>query len=111
MQIDIGRVKYEGNWVEFGDAKLKIRPYPASRSNYFVKDGGQMVISGDEQHQVFEYCLEAWENVVDVGGRPLKLTSEVKKTIFDFGLGDGMAPFVLRTARELREAHESAIKN
>ena len=109
MEVNIIGCSYEGKWFDFGNAKLKIRPCPASRQNFGVKDG-VVVFLGADSFDKFKYALEAWEGYVTVGDhKPIELTDEVKKKVFDFRLGateiDGekfvIADFVLRKADEL----------
>lgn len=119
MKIDLGKVSYDGRWFDFGESRLKIRPYPASRSDVAFKDGA-MIFSGDAASEMFAYCLEAWEGVTDADGKALKLTAAVKKQVYDFRLGkatekDGsettLADFVLKTARSLTAEIEADTKN
>lgn len=104
MKIDLNKASYDGKWFDFGEARLKIRPYPMSLASVAFKDGA-MLFSGDEGMDMFTYCLVDWEGVVDAGGQPLKLTQDVKKKLYDFRLGrsaeDFLSDFVLRTARAL----------
>lgn len=119
MKIDLGKVSYDGRWFEFGEGRLKIRPYPASRTDVAFKDGA-VIFSGDAAHDMFGYCLEAWEGVTDADGKDIKLTAAVKKQVYDFRLGkateaDGteitLADFVLKTARALIAELEADTKN
>lgn len=114
MIIDMAKISYEGRWYDFGDGRLKIRPYPMSKSNVIIKDGA-MIISGDESCEMFQYCLVEWERVQDAEGKDLKPTNEVKKKIYDFKLGEAggqsMSGFVLVTARALTEEIGAAVKN
>ena len=118
MKIDLSKVSYDGQWFDFGEARLKIRPYPSSREDIAIKDGA-MILSGGSGCDMFNYCLEAWENVTGADDQPLKLSPQVKKQIFDFGLGSAgeegkemtMSNFVLTTARKLRDALEDDVKN
>jgi hypothetical protein len=114
MIIDLAKVSYDGRWYDFGGARLKIRPFPLSKSDVLVKEGA-VVISGDEVCEMFQYCLVEWEGVLDAVGQALKLTEEVKKKIYDFKLGivDGLAMsgFVLNTARALTDEIGISAKN
>jgi len=119
MKIDLGKVSYDGQWFDFGEARLKIRPYPASRTDVAFKDGA-VIFSGEAANDMFSYCLEAWEGVTDAEGKALKLTPAVKKQVYDFRIGkttmpDGteetMADFVLKTARSLTAGIEADVKN
>jgi hypothetical protein len=119
MKIDLGKVSYEGKWFDFGEARLKIRPYPASRTDVAFKDGA-MIFSGEAANDMFDYCLEAWETVSDIDGKAIKMTRAVKKQVYDFRLGkttmaDGteevMSDFVLKTARALMVEIEADVGN
>lgn len=121
MELNIGKNIYEGQWFDFGDGKLKIRAYPASKSSFAWKDGA-IVFSGDLNFEKFRYCLIEWEGFVargDKDKKPLALTDEIKRKIFDFNIGsvliDGkeisMAAFVISRADEMMGAAEAAEKN
>lgn len=114
MKIDLNKVSYDGKWFDHGDARVKIRPYPASRSDVAIKDGA-MIFAGDAGFDMFSYCLEAWEGVSDADGKELKLSPEIKKKVFDFGLGsvDGLtlSAFVIQKARQLSADIEADAKN
>jgi len=119
MKLDLAKISYDGRWFDFGESRLKIRPYPASRTDVAFKDGA-VLLSGDAGHDMFAYCLEAWEGVTGADDKPLKLTPAVKKQVYDFRLGkslaaDGteetIADFVLRTARTLTAEIETDTKN
>ena len=119
MKIDLNRASYDGKWFDFGEARLKIRPYPMSRTDVAFKDGA-VVFSGDASLDIFTYCLTEWEGVVDADGGPLRLTPDVKKKIYDFKLGravneagieEPLSDFVLRTARTLTDEIGADAKN
>lgn len=119
MKLNLAKVSYDGKWFDFGESKLKIRPYPASRAEVAFKDGAR-IYSGDAAWDMFSYCLEAWDQVTDAEGKALKLTSEVKKQVYDFRLGETTLPdgselpisdFVLMTARKLTGEIEADAKN
>jgi len=118
MKIDLNKASYDGKWFDFGEARLKIRPYPMSRTDVAFKDGA-VVFSGDASMDMFTYCMVEWEGVVDADGQPLKLTPDVKKKLYDFKLGkadiDGaetnLSDFVLRTARSMTEEIGADTKN
>ena len=114
MKLDLNKISYEGKFFDFGESRLKIRPYPMSRMDLVFKEGA-MVFSGDASLDMFLYCLTEWENIVDAEGNPLKLTPDVKKKIYDFKLGsvgeDSMSEFVLKTARSITEAIGDDTKN
>ena len=96
MKLNLGDLSYDAKWHTFGDGRLKIRPHVASDTNVMVKDGG-VVVSGDEHWKIFRDSLEDWEKIVGDDGKPLPLTDEVKKLVFDFRL-EGIPDFVVRKA-------------
>ncbi|MDD4060457.1 MAG: hypothetical protein PHW08_07140 [Kiritimatiellae bacterium] len=119
MKLNIAKGLYEADWHEFGEGvRLKIRPYPASRAAVTLK-AGALVISGAESFEMFDYCLVDWEGVVGADDKPLKATAEIKRSVFDWRLGerevDGeritITDFVLKTARRLAAAIEGDEKN
>lgn len=114
MKINIAKASYDGRWFEFGEARLKVRPYPNSRRDITIKSGA-VILSGDAGLDMFSYCLTEWDGVIGADETPLELTPEVKKKIYDFRLGcigeESMSDFVLRTARELTEEIGTDTKN
>jgi len=119
MKVDLSKVDYNGKEFDFGGAKLTIRPYPASRTDVQFRDGA-IVLAGSSARDMFIYCLTKWDNVTGADDKPLKLTDDVKKKIYDFRLisaddEDGnpiiMSDFVIRKARELSEEIASDAKN
>jgi len=119
MKLDLAKAVYEAQWFDFGPGtRLKIRPYPATLSNMAFRDGA-IVIAGASSFDMFQHCLVDWEGVNDADDKPLKLTPEVKKKVFDFRLGqqeiDGntlsISDFVLRKAREISDSIEADEKN
>jgi len=114
MKIELDKVSYDGRWVDHGEARLKIRPYPKSMADVILKDGG-VVISGGNSFEMFSYCLQDWDGVSDADAKPLKLSPAVKKKIFDFQLGkvDGVSigDKVLSVIREQIVALEEEEKN
>jgi len=109
MQLDITDLTYEGTWYDFGDGRLKIRPYPATKSDVVFRDGS-LVITGENQFEVFSYCLEAWENIVDAEEKLLVLTDDVKQKVFDFQLA-GIPLFVLNKVRSFEQQKADREKN
>lgn len=115
MDLSLDKVSYEGEWFEFGTAKIKIRPYPASKNVLRLKDGA-LEISGELNLNKFMFCLEAWEST---GSKLPELNAEIKKKMFDFRLGkakiDGveicLSEFVIRKADELFQKIEDSEKN
>lgn len=118
MQLDVSRVAYDGQWYDFGGSRVKVRPFPATKISFWIKDGA-MEVSGDQTFAKFDYCLEAWEGFVTPDGTPIPLTAEVKRKIYDFHLGvaevDGvqteLVAFVTSTADAMAAAMRSAEKN
>jgi len=108
MQIDIGAT-YDPQWYDFGDARLFIRPYPSSKSNLVIRDG-RPVISGEDQWDIFNYCLVDWKNVTDATGATISCTEDIKKKVFDFAMA-GISAFVLEKSRQFHLAEEDAEKN
>lgn len=111
MDLKLEKVSYDGEWFDFGDMRVKVRPYPASKVILTIKDGAFMV-SGEQNLNKFIHCLVDWENKE-------KLTGEVKRKIFDFRLGkteiDGteicLSDFVIQKADEMFAKVEAAEKN
>ena len=96
MKLNLGDLSYDAKWHTFGDGRLKIKPYVASNTNVIIKDGG-VVVSGAEHWKIFKESLEECENIVDANGKPIQLTEQVKRLIFDFRL-EGIPDFVVRKA-------------
>jgi hypothetical protein len=111
MDLKLDKVSYSGEWFDFGDMKIKVRPYPASKTTLAIKDGVFMIF-GEQNLSKFIYCLIEWDNAE-------KLTKEAKEKIYDFRLGkaeiDGaetcLADFVIQKADELFRKIEAAEKN
>jgi len=120
MELNIGKVSYEGQWFDFGNGRVKIRPLPATKLNFTVRDGGTM-IAGEQSFDRFRYSLEAWENFTTPAPdlKPIDLTDEVKRKLFDFRVGsaviDGqevaLVDFVAQKAQEILAGIQSAEKN
>jgi len=120
MELSIPKSPYEGKWFDFGNGRLKIRAYPASKQGFAVKDGN-VVFPGETGLERFKYCLEAWENYVTPApeNSPIALTDDVKKKVYDFRLGavaiDGkdvtIADFVILKSDELLKEAVTAKKN
>lgn len=109
LKLDLTKLSYEAQWYDFGGARLKVRPYPMSKANLVFKDNG-LIISGEDQCEVFKYCLVTWERVTGLDGKDLPCTDEIKQKIFDFRLA-GIADFVLAMDRRFREDKETLEKN
>ena len=119
MELNISKCTYEGQWFHFGDGRLKIRPYPASKQSFSYRDGA-VLVPGSAAMDKFKFCLMEWDSFVQPGTKdPIELTDEVKTKIFDFKLGtaviDGeevsMADFVLMKADDLFRLKGEAEKN
>lgn len=119
MQIDLSKVSYDGEWFDFGESRLEIRPYPMSRQDVSIKDGA-MVFTGVKAQDMFVYCLTGWENVKGNDDQPIKLTTDIKQKIYDFRLGKiknekgeevCLSDFVLMKAREKTAGLEADQKN
>jgi len=104
MQLKFEKAAYEGKWFDFGDGKLKIRPYPASKQAFAIKDG-VFIVYGEQNLEKFIYCLTAWEGFTGEDKKPVELTKDLKKQIFDFRLCKSgevtMSDFVIQKADEL----------
>ena len=88
---------------------ISIRPYPASLSNLLVKDDG-VVISGEEQLKVFDYCVVAFHNLFDSNGKEIKATKANKKVIYDRQVS-GIPQFVIGKSRLFDREKETQEKN
>ncbi|MBU1067662.1 hypothetical protein KKE60_07725 [Patescibacteria group bacterium] len=109
MKINVRELSYEAEWYEFGDARLKIKPYLFSSTDMVFRDGG-VVISGKQHCKMFKDCLIDWENVADADGKDLPCTDEIKQKIFDARLA-GIHDFVLTKCWEFAEAKGDQEKN
>jgi hypothetical protein len=110
MRFSVTDLSYDGKWFEFGDAQLKIKPFPLSRGKVLLNDGS-LVISHKEQYEIFRYALEDWKNVTGADGEALKCTNEVKKALYDFGLATDLVRFVIDTAENFLTRKEVLEKN
>jgi hypothetical protein len=119
MELNFDNLSYEGRWFEFGDGRLKIRTYPASKQNFVIKDGN-IVFLGEQNLDKFKHCLMDWDNYVKAGTKEkIVLNDEVKKKVYDFRLGlvviDGkemvISDFVMLKADELFKEMVEAEKN
>jgi hypothetical protein len=119
MKVDLSKVSYDGEEVQFGDATLTIRPLPASLVVIAWKDGCIM-LTGDEGLKTFDYCLTMQRGILDAEDKPLRLTKDVKKMIYDFKTDPTICPivdgvslvdFVLQHVRKKAERIVSETKN
>lgn len=109
MKLDLAKISYDGEWVEFGDGRVKVRPFPRSKSKFKVIDGA-LIFSGSETLDIFKYCLMEWDGFVDNEGKPIKLTEGVKEKVFDSGVM-GLADFVISKQTELQKRIVEEEKN
>lgn len=111
MKLEFSDLSYDSKWHDFKDgARLKIRPYPASKTNLRVNADG-MQLSGEEQFDVFSYCLEEVENLeITVNGKPHSFDEKLKRLIFDFRIG-GIPEFVMEKGRQFEAVKEEQEKN
>ena len=105
MKLEISDLSYEAKDYEFGDATLTIRPLILTQTNLVMNEDG-ITVKGQARFEEFNY----WKNVVDEKGKDLPCTDEIKKKVFDFGLG-GISNFVLETARVFKAQKEDQEKN
>ena len=109
MKLEISDLSYEAKDYKFGDATLTIRPLILTQTNLVMNEDG-ITVKGQARFDDFNFCLTGWKNVVDENGKDLPCTEEVKKKVFDFGLG-GISNFVLETARVFKAEKEDQEKN
>lgn len=113
MKIDIKTADYEAREENFGGSKLMIKPFPLSKSDAGLKDG-VLILTGENNFKIFDESLESWD-IVGADDKPLPCTSEVKRKIFDFGLGEvdreKMSDFVIAKALNRTHKKEAEIKN
>lgn len=119
MELNFDKPSYEGKWFEFGNGRLKIRAYPASKQNFVMKDGN-IVFLGEQSLDKFKYCLMDWDNYVKAGTKEkIVLDDEVKTKVYDFRLGSAVinnkemviSDFVILTADELFKEMVETEKN
>lgn len=120
MQLKIDKTLYDAEWCKFGDIELNIRPYPMSRADVTIKQGG-FVVSGSGNFDRFDYCLVGHKGLTDADGKTLELTQDVKKLIYDFRLGRtyveemdatmSISEFVLYKSRQKSGEIETETKN
>lgn len=110
MKLNLSKVNWEGQWFDFHDgARLKVRARPRSQTKFFMREEG-ILFSGPERLETFKHCLVDWEGIVDVEGKPIKLTDSVKEALFESGLG-GISDFVLNKNAELFQQMAESEKN
>jgi hypothetical protein len=117
---NIEELTYEAEWTPFGKngARLKIRPYPASKGDVVIKDGA-MHLTGKAGLEMFCYCLTEWEGFGSKG-KVLPLTEDTKKKLYDFRISAAIddsgeetviADFVALRAQEMAANLRAAEKN
>ena len=99
MKLALGELSKEGSWqsLMIGDEELevKIRPFPASQGSMEITEDGSWKVDGKTSFKRFDYCWldmrtrskgeTEWRPVEDSAGNPIvKLTTEIKKEIFDW---------------------------
>ncbi len=113
MIIDLEKYSLDGKFYDYKDgeqkAELKIRPFPRSLNKMTFSRDGSVIVTGQENLETFDYCLMEWKNVVDVNKKEIKLTSEVKKQLFD--RGHDIVNFVLKTNAEILSQVDEQLKN
>lgn len=121
MQIDFSEITYDAVWYDFDTGEkidapaekgvfLKIRQHPASMADTTFMPNGSMILSGRDQFEKFNYCLEDWKGIVDKSGKELPCSADVKRKVFDFKLG-GIADFVMLKILRFEKAKEDSEKN
>lgn len=120
MKIDLSELSYDGKWYDYeaGDVIdgpkddrvcLKIKPYPAGKSNMVIRDG-DFVISGGEAKRMFLYSLEDWRGIVDANDQPLKCSEQAKEKIYDL-TDSPIVGFVVSKCRTFNAEKEGLEKN
>lgn len=109
MKIDLAKISYDGEWFDFKDGRVKVRPFPRSRSKFKMIEGA-LIFSGAETLEQFLYCLQEWEGFTDTEGKAMKLTDAVKTKVFDSGIM-GLADFVIAKNVELQRRIAEEEKN
>jgi len=119
MELNLDKLSYDGKWFDFGNGRLKIRPYPTSEQNFVVKDGN-IIFLGEQSLEKFKYCFEGWDNYVKKGTTDkIILDDVVKKKLYDFRVGKTMigekelsiSDFVILKADEMMKETQAAEKN
>jgi len=109
MRLDVSKETYEAKWYDFNGCRLRIRPYGIGQGDIVFRDN-ELVQRGEDRWKMFDYSLVAWEGVTDQNGEKLALTAEVKRRVFDFGLG-GIATFVILKNSEFLVDKQDQEKN
>lgn len=110
MKLNITDLSYDSKEYEYKGAKLWIRPYPFSMSDTVIR-ADALVITGEKQFEVFDYCLPKWDNVVGSDGKPIPCNTEVKKKIYDFRVDPDMIQFVVEKSGAFKRRKEEEEKN
>lgn len=77
MKLSLSKINFEGEWFDFGDGKLFIRPMPMSRQRI-----RQDMDLAESLREVFMFCLVKWENFEE-GGKPIDLTDAIKEKLYE----------------------------
>lgn len=113
MQLDFSNLSYDAREYEYEfdgqKCTMKIRPYPASLQNTVISKDG-LVLQGDDQFEIFNYCLVSFSGITDANGKAIPCNKEIKKKIFDFNLS-GIPAFVLGKSRVFEEEKAEAEEN
>lgn len=120
LTIDWADLSLDPKWYDFKSGEiatnpgnegvfLNIRPLPPEKSNLIVKERGLMV-TGEQQKEMFMYCLTGWQGVIDANGKDLDCNEAVKEKVFDFKLG-GIPDFVVLKSRDFADRKKESEKN
>jgi len=120
LTIDWTELSMDPKWYDFESGEmvkapkdegvfLNIKPYPAEKSNLIVKEKG-LVVTGEQQKEVFMHCLVGWQGVVDANGGEIECAEAVKEKVYAFKLG-GIPDFVVIKSREFTDKKEASEKN
>jgi len=117
LKFDTTAVSYDYGMVEYKDgAELRLRPFPASKGSFeFNVKEDTMRLAGAEQFKIFNYCLGGCDGIDGADDKPLKLTDDVKKKIFDFRFRvenfNDMVTFVLNWNQQALEKKAGLLGN
>jgi len=122
ITIDWTDLSMEPKWYDFksGDlvgleeprgegAFLMIRPFPAEGQNVIITQEGTILVTGEQQKEIYDFSFMKMKGFVDANGTSLELTDEVKLKIFEFKLED-IPDFVIMKSREFQNRKAEAEK-
>lgn len=111
-------------------AKLKIRPYPSSRSETIVRrtpdneKNIEVVFRAKDRKEIYMFCLMEIKDLTDENGHPLKLTDTVripadsgfqkmpvKEFIFEYQQHTGLPAYIIEKGNVVVEEIEEEEKN